>query len=222
MQPFIIGVAGGSGSGKSTVTEQIVRAVGESTVCVFRLDNYYLDRSSITAEERSRINFDHPNAFDWDLMRHQLNSLYNGLSIEMPEYDFTTHTRKKETLTILPAKIIIVEGIFSLYEESMCGHMALRIFVDTASDVRLMRRLRRDIIERGRTVESVLQQYSYFVRPMYNKFVEPTKRRAHIIIPHGSNKAALEMIISRINSVLNDHAIIVEEDFLFVEEMVAE
>lgn len=222
MQPFIIGVAGGSGSGKSTVTEQIVRAVGEVDVCVFRLDNYYLDRSSISAAERNKINFDHPNAFDWDLMKQQLDNLSNGLSIEMPEYDFTTHTRKSEALTVLPAKIIIVEGIFSLYEEAMCSHMALRIFVDTAPDVRLMRRLRRDILKRGRTVESVLQQYSYFVRPMYNKFVEPTKRRAHIIIPHGSNKAALEMIISRINSVLHEHTIIVEEDFLFIEEMVEE
>lgn len=220
MQPFIIAVAGGSGSGKSTVTEQIVRAVGESEVCIFRLDNYYLDRSSISMEERNKINFDHPNAFDWNLMKHQLNRLSNGLAIDMPEYDFTTHTRRTETLTVVPAKIIIVEGIFALYEESMCNHMALRIFVDTASDVRLMRRLRRDILKRGRTVESVLQQYSYFVRPMYNKFVEPTKRRAHIIIPHGSNKAALEMIISRINSVLTDQTIVVEEDFLYTEDVV--
>lgn len=222
MQPFIIGVAGGSGSGKSTVTEQIVRAVGEADVCVFRIDNYYLDRSSLSMEDRNKLNFDHPNAFDWELMKHQLNSLFHGQSINMPEYDFTTHTRKEKLLQIVPAKIIIVEGIFALYDESMCNHMALRIFVDTAPDVRLMRRLRRDILKRGRTVESVLQQYSYFVRPMYNKFVEPTKRRAHIIIPHGSNKAALEMIISRINSVLNNQNIIVEEDFLFIEESVAE
>lgn len=220
MQPFIIGVAGGSGSGKSTVTEQIVRAVGKDNVCVFQSDNYYLDRAHLSIEERNRVNFDHPNAFDWDLMKDQLNSLYNSLPIEMPEYDFTTHTRKQETISMVPAKIIIVEGIFALYDEVMCNQMALRIFVDTASDVRLMRRLKRDIVQRSRTVDSVLKQYTYFVRPMYNKFVEPTKRRAHIIIPHGSNKAALEMIISRINSVLNDHTIEIDEEFLFEEESV--
>lgn len=214
MKPFIIGVAGGSGSGKSTVTEQIVEAVGKSDVCTFRIDNYYLDRSHLTMAERNHINFDHPNAFDWELMTKQLNSLYNGLPIEIPEYDFTTHTRKSQPLLMVPAKIIIVEGIFALYDEMMCSQMSLRIFVDTAADVRLMRRLRRDILNRGRTVENVLQQYSHFVRPMYNKFVEPTKRRAHIIIPHGSNKAALEMIISRIHSVINEHSIIVNDDLI--------
>ncbi|MDQ5921791.1 MAG: uridine kinase [Pseudomonadota bacterium] len=215
MQPFIIGVAGGSGSGKSTVTEQIVEAVGREDVCVFRTDNYYTDRSYLTMEERNRLNFDHPNAFDWELMKDQLNSLYNGLPIEMPEYDFTTHTRRETTILMVPAKIIIVEGIFALYDDSMCKQMALRIFVDTEADVRLIRRLRRDIVTRARTVESVLEQYSHFVRPMYNKFVEPTKRRAHMIIPHGSNKAALEMIISRIHSVINNQLIIVNEDLIF-------
>ncbi len=212
MASFIIGVAGGSGSGKSTVTAQIVRAVGENNVSVFYQDNYYLDRSNLTMEERDKINFDHPNAFDWSLMKKHLSNLYHGLPVEVPEYDFTTHTRKSETVALVPAKIIIVEGIFALYDEDMCNQMALRIFVDTASDVRLMRRLKRDITERARTVDSVLKQYSQSVRPMYNKFVEPTKRRAHIIIPHGSNKAALEMIISRIHSVLNNNDIIIDDD----------
>jgi uridine kinase len=219
MKPFIIGVAGGSGSGKSTVTEQIVRAVGKKDVSVFLQDNYYLDRSNLTMTERNKVNFDHPDAFDWQLMQEHLKQLHHGLTIEMPEYDFATHTRKERKLLVKPARVIIVEGIFALYDEPMCHQMALRIFVDTASDVRLMRRLKRDIIERGRTVESVLKQYSKFVRPMYNKFVEPTKRRAHIIIPHGSNKAALEMIISRILSVVNEQPIIVDEDFLFEEEI---
>ena len=218
MKPFIIGVAGGSGSGKSTVTEQIIQSVGINNVSVFLQDNYYLDRSHLTPEERNKINFDHPDAFDWSLMKKQLDDLYHSLPIEMPEYDFTTHTRKLETKLIVPAKVIIVEGIFALYDEEMCKQMALRIFVDTTADVRLMRRLKRDIVERARTMDSVLTQYNRFVRPMYKKFVEPTKQRAHIIIPHGSNQAALEMIVSRIQSVLNGHQIKIEYDVLFEED----
>ena len=219
MSPFIIGVAGGSGSGKSTVTEQIVRAVGSQNVAVFYQDNYYLDRSGLSMQEREKINFDHPNAFDWVLMKQHLDNLTHCLPVEVPEYDFTTHTRKLQPIALLPSRILIVEGIFALYDEDMCSHMALKIFVDTSSDVRLMRRLKRDINERGRTVDSVLKQYGQSVRPMYNKFVEPTKRRAHIIIPHGSNKAALEMIISRINSVLNNDTIIVDEEFICDDEI---
>ena len=212
MKPFIIGVAGGSGSGKSTVTEQIIRSVGKDDVSVVLLDNYYLDRSHLTMEERNLVNFDHPNALDWKLMKSQLNDLYHGLPIQIPKYDFTTHTRMAKTNLILPAKVIIVEGIFALYDEAMCNQMALRIFVDTAADIRLMRRLKRDICERARTLDSVLKQYSQYVRPMYRNFVEPTKRRAHIIIPHGSNKAALEMIVSRIQSVLSGQKLVVSHE----------
>ncbi len=217
-QPFIIGVAGGSGSGKSTVTEQIVKSVGRDDVAVFLQDNYYLDRSHLTPEERNKINFDHPDAFDWQLMNKHLNDLYHSLPIEMPEYDFTTHTRKIATQLVIPSKVIIVEGIFALYDDSMCKQMALRIFVDTTADVRLMRRLKRDLVERSRTIESILTQYNRFVRPMYKKFVEPTKQRAHIIIPHGSNTAALEMIVSRIQSVLNGQHIKLEYDALYEED----
>lgn len=218
MKPFIIGVAGGSGSGKSTVTEQIIKAVGVDNVAVFLQDHYYLDRSHLTPEERDRINFDHPDALDWQLMKKQQDDLYHGLPINMPEYDFTTHTRKPQTNLIVPSQVIIVEGIFALYDERMCKQMALRIFVDTAADVRLMRRLKRDIVERARTMDSILKQYNNFVRPMYKKFVEPTKERAHIIIPHGSNQAALEMIVSRIQSVINGQKIIIEHDVLFEED----
>lgn len=210
MKTFIIGVSGGSGSGKSTVTEQIIKVVGSKNVAVLLQDNYYIDRSHLSAIERNKLNFDHPDAFDWDLMKKQLNDLYNGLPINVPLYDFTTHTRKKEVKLLLPAKVIIVEGIFALFDEQMSNKMSLRIFVDAASDVRLMRRIKRDIVERGRTIDSVLTQYSQFVRPMYRRFVEPTKRRAHIIIPHGSNKAALEMIISRINSVISGEHIVID------------
>ncbi len=218
MKPFIIGVAGGSGSGKSTVTEQIIHAVGAKNVTIFIQDNFYLDRSNLTMEERERINFDHPAALDWQLMTKLLDDLANGLVVEMPQYDFTTHTRRAETISVIPAKVIVVEGIFGLFDEAMCRQMALRIFVDTAGDIRLMRRLKRDINERARTLDSVIEQYSCFVRPMYKKFVEPTKASAHIIIPHGSNKAALEMIVSRIHSVLNGQRIDLNDNLFFEEE----
>ena len=188
MKPFIIGVAGGSGSGKSTVTEQIVKAVGHENVTVFIQDNFYLDRSNLTMEERNRINFDHPDALDWDLMAKLFEDLTNGLPVEMPQYDFSTHTRKPEAKTTTPAQIIVLEGIFGLYNEEMTKKMALRIFVDTAGDIRLMRRLKRDISE-----------------------------RAHVILPNGSNKAALEMIVSRVNSALNNQSIQIEHD-LFIDE----
>jgi uridine kinase len=218
MKPFIIGVAGGSGSGKSKVTEQIIHAVGAEKVTVFIQDNFYLDRSHLTPEERSRVNFDHPSAFDWTLMTKLLDDLANGVPVEMPQYDFTTHTRLAATKTVTPAKIIILEGIFGLYNEEMCKQMALRIFIDTAGDICLMRRLKRDISERNRTLDSVIEQYSQFVRPMHKKFVEPTKQKAHIIIPNGSNKAALEMIISRIQSVFNGDKINLDDGMFFDEE----
>ena len=218
MKPFIIGVAGGSGSGKSTVTDQIIHAVGEENVTIFVQDNYYIDRSNLSMADRDKVNFDHPDALDWKLMVRQLDDLANGVPIEMPQYDFTTHTRKAETKTIAPSRIIVVEGIFGLYDETMCSQMELRIFVDTAGDIRLMRRLKRDITERARTIDSVIEQYSKFVRPMYKKFVEPTKREAHIIIPHGSNKAAIEMIVSRIHSVISGHQIELSDTLFFEEE----
>ncbi len=207
---FIIGVAGGSGSGKSTVTKHIVEAIGSENVAVIMQDYYYNDLSNLTVSQRNNINFDHPDALDLALMKKQLNDLYHGLPVHIPEYDFTQHMRLTTTKLVLPAKVIIVEGIFALYDEDICNQMSLRIFVDTAADIRLMRRLRRDLIERNRTLESVIKQYTQFVRPMYQKFVEPTKRKAHIIIPHGSNKAALEMIVSRIQSVLNGQQINVD------------
>jgi uridine kinase len=219
MKPFIIGVAGGSGSGKSTVTEQIIHAVGAENVTIFMQDNYYHDLSHLTPEQRDKINFDHPDSLDWKLMEAQFAALAHGVAIEMPQYDFATHTRMAETKPVIPAKIIILEGIFGLYDEKMCAQMALRIFVDTSGDIRLMRRLKRDLAEgRWPTVDSVLEQYSKFVRPMYKKFVEPTKREAHIIIPHGSNKAALEMIVSRIHSVISGHQIELSDDLFFEEE----
>ncbi|HLX53382.1 MAG TPA: uridine kinase [Aquella sp.] len=210
MKPFIIGVAGGSGSGKSTVTDQIISAIGRENVSVFLQDSYYLDRASLTFEEREKINYDHPDALEWKLLKKHVSDLYHGIPIEMPKYDFTQHTRTTQTKLVTPSKVVIIEGILAFYDEAMSNQMSLRIFVDTSADVRLMRRLKRDIHNRGRTLDNVLKQYSQYVRPMHMQFVEPTKRRAHIIIPHGSNKAALEMIVTRIQSVINGDQIKVD------------
>jgi uridine kinase len=218
MKPFFIGVAGGSGSGKSTVTDHIVSAIGPDKVSVINQDCYYKNLAHISFEERCLRNMDHPDSFDWELLLNHIENLSNSMAIEMPEYDFTTHTRKASVTTILPAKVVIIEGLFPLYDENLAKKMALRVFVDTAADIRLMRRLKRDIAERGRTLESVLTQYYKFVRPMYRKFIEPTKRLAHIIIPHGSNQAALEMIVSRIHSVLNGQQFFSAKELFFEDD----
>ena len=218
MKPFFIGVAGGSGSGKSTVTDHIIAAIGLDKVSVINQDCYYKNLEHIPFAERCLRNMDHPDSFDWDLLFEHINILSEGTAIEMPEYDFATHTRKSTTTNVLPTKVVIIEGLFSLYSEDLAKKMALRIFVDTAADIRLMRRLKRDISERGRTIESVLTQYHRFVRPMYRKFIEPTKRLAHIIIPHGSNKAALEMIVSRIHSVLSNQEFFSNKELFFEDD----
>ncbi len=213
MNSFIIGVAGGSGSGKSTVTEHIVNAIGSEQVAILMQDNYYRDLGHLTPEQRRKVNFDHPDAFDWELMRKQVDDLANGLPIEMPTYDFTIDTRSDKTITVLPAPIIVIEGLFTLLDADIRSHMSLRIFVDTADDIRFIRRLERDIKERGRSTESVIKQYLESVRPMHRQFIEPTKRNAHIIIPHGANKAALEMIVTRIRAALNNEELSVAQYF---------
>lgn len=218
MKPFFIGVAGGSGSGKSTVTAHIISAIGADIVSVVNQDCYYKDLSHLSYEDRCNLNMDHPDCFDWPLLLDHVNKLSEGIAIDMPEYDFTVHTRKSTTTPVLPAKVVIIEGLFPLYDENIARKMALRIFVDTAADIRLMRRLKRDIAERGRTLESVLTQYHKFVRPMYRKFIEPTKRLAHIIIPHGSNQAALEMIVSRIHSVINGYQFFMDKELFFEDD----
>jgi uridine kinase len=213
MGSFIIGVAGGSGSGKSTVTEHIVSAIGSEQVAVIIQDNYYKDLSHLTPEQRRKVNFDHPDAFDWELMLKQIDDLANGLPIEMPIYDFTTDNRSEKTITVLPSPIIVIEGLFALLDADIRRFMSLRIFVDTADDIRFIRRLERDITERGRSTESVIKQYLASVRPMHRQFIEPTKRNAHIIIPHGANKAALEMIVARVNAAIKHEELSVSTYF---------
>jgi uridine kinase len=213
MPSFIIGVAGGSGSGKSTVTEHIVSAIGSEQVAVIIQDNYYRDLAHLTPEQRRKVNFDHPDSFDWELMLKHIDDLANGLPIEMPTYDYARDTRKTETITVLPAPIIVIEGLFALLDGNMRKYMALRIYVDTADDIRFIRRLERDITERGRTTESVIKQYLESVRPMHRQFIEPSKRNAHIIIPHGANKAALEMIVARVKAAINNDELSVSAYF---------
>ena len=213
MSSFIIGVAGGSGSGKSTVTEHIVGAIGADKVAVIIQDNYYVDLGHLTPEQRRKVNFDHPDSFDWELMLKQIDDLSNGVPIEMPTYDHSRDTRRAETITVLPAPIIVIEGLFALLDASMRKYMALRIFVDTADDIRFIRRLQRDIIERGRSTESVIKQYLESVRPMHRQFIEPSKRNAHIIIPHGANKAALEMLVARVRAAINHEELSVSTYF---------
>lgn len=197
--PFVIGVAGGSGSGKTTVTRRVIETVGREGVAVLNQDNYYRDQSDIPFESRLHTNYDHPAAFDWALLREQLGALLAGVPIEMPEYDFTQHTRAAHTTRVLPGRVVVLEGFFALYDEELRSRMGLKVFVDADADVRFIRRLLRDTQERGRTPESVIEQYLGFVRPMHLSFVEPTKRYADVIIPHGGmNEPALDMLAARI------------------------
>ena len=203
-KPFVIGVAGGSGSGKSTVTRQVVAAIGPENVAVVMQDDYYRDQSHMPAEARRQQNYDHPDAFDWPLMAQHLSALRKGEAIEMPVYDFAADNRSSETIAVKPAPVIVVEGLFALYDTKLRNMMSLKIYVDTASDVRFIRRLQRDIAERGRSTESVINQYLDTVRPMHKQFIEPTKRNADVILPHGANGPAVDIITTKVRSLLQD------------------
>lgn len=200
---LIIGIAGGSGSGKTTLTNQIASQFTEE-VTIITHDNYYKAHDDMTYEERCRLNYDHPNAFDTDLMIEHLAALKNGDKIECPVYDYTIHNRSKDTMTIVPNKVIIVEGILIFENKELCDLMDIRIFVDTDADVRIIRRIKRDVIERARSLESVMNQYLDTVKPMHEQFVEPSKKNANIIVPEGGhNAAAMKMIQNYISTYLN-------------------
>ena len=202
MKPLVIGIAGGTGSGKTTLTREIVKSC-EAQVAVVYHDNYYKQHAELTYEERCLLNYDAPEAFDNDLLVSQLDALLRGDNIECPVYDFADHNRSAETLFIESRPIIIVEGILIFAEPEITARCDIKIFVDTDADVRILRRLRRDVMERGRTIESVESQYLTTVKPMHELYVEPSKRNADIIIPEGgSNLVALDMLIHRINSQL--------------------
>ncbi len=200
----MIGIAGGSGSGKSTVTREVLASIGPEMVAVVMQDDYYCDQTHIAPEERPKTNYDHPDAFDWPLMMEHVQALRRGEAIEMPEYDFALHNRSSKTITVKPAPIIVIEGLFALFDADLRKMMSLKIFVDTAADVRFIRRLQRDIAERGRSTESVIQQYLETVRPMHKQFIEPTKRRADVILPHGANGPAVDIITTKVATLIRD------------------
>ncbi|WP_028537275.1 uridine kinase [Paludibacterium yongneupense] len=200
--PFIIGIAGGSGSGKTTVTRKLVETIGSDKAAVIVQDNYYRDQAALTLEQRRLTNYDHPHAFDWPLLMQHIDDLKNGVPVDMPVYDFANDTRSERTITLVPSPVILIEGFYSLYDAAIRDAMSLKIFVDTDADVRFIRRLQRDIAQRGRSMQSVIDQYMATVRPMHNQFIEPTKRFADVILPHGCNDPAVDMITARIESLI--------------------
>jgi uridine kinase len=201
-RPFIIGVAGGSSSGKTTISERLVELTGPEHVSLIELDSYYLDRSDEPPEERRALNYDHPDAFDWPLLNDHLAALANGASVPVPIYDYALDNRSGHVRIVEPARIIVVDGILVLWDRALRDRFDLKIFVDTAADVRLIRRLRRDIEERGRTAESIIDQYLATVKPAHERFIEPSKRYADVIIPEGGlNRPALEVLLARVREL---------------------
>jgi uridine kinase len=200
---FAIGIAGGTGAGKTSVAETISETVGEEVTLV-RIDNYYEDLSHLDYEERTDRNYDHPSAFEWDLLVEQLDRLLSGQSVAMPQYDFGRHNRQDETVTVEPTGVLIIEGIFALYDERVREMLDLHVYVQTDADVRILRRLQRDVVERGRDVESVHDQYLSTVKPMHEQFVEPTKKHADIIIPEGVNTRAVDLLVRKVESELRE------------------
>jgi len=199
--PVVIGISGGTGSGKSTITAAIQEKVNYP-ITLIQQDNYYLNFGHLPNEERAKINFDHPATFDTELLINHISLLKQSIPIEMPLYDFKTHMRTSETVTKLPSKIIIVEGILIFENPRLRDLMDIKIFVDTDADVRILRRIVRDMKERGRTLDSVIQQYYETVRPMHIEFVEPSKKYANIIIPEGGhNTIGIDMIVAKINEL---------------------
>lgn len=204
---LVLGIAGGSGSGKTTLMKNLVQIFGEN-VTVLSHDNYYKRHDEMTYEERCLINYDEPAAFENDLMVEHLRLLKSGQSIQCPVYDYTVHNRSSETTLVVPKRVIIVEGILIFADEQLRELMDIRIFVDTDADIRLCRRIKRDVNKRGRTLESVLMQYQQTVKPMHEKYVEPSKRFANLVVPEGGkNFVALDMIVDRIRRHLSQSEI---------------
>lgn len=200
---LLIGISGGTGSGKSTVTKKLVELIKEENVAVIEEDSYYKDQSNISFEERVKTNYDHPFAFDNKLLIEHLKDLKSGKSIEKPLYDFGLHNRKKETLLVEAKEVVILEGILILAEEEIRNLLDIKVFVDTDSDVRIIRRILRDIKERGRSLDSVIYQYMKTVRPAHLQFIEPSKKYADIIIPEGGyNDVAIDLIYQKIKSII--------------------
>jgi uridine kinase len=203
MRPLIVGIAGGSGSGKTTLVREILKLLPGRSVLVLEQDAYYKAAVHLSLEERRAVNYDHPAALDNTLLVNHMRQLRRGLAVDRPVYDFTSYTRLTETVRVEPADVIIVEGILILENRRLRDLMDLKLFVDTDADIRFIRRLSRDILERGRNLQSVVNQYLSTVRPMHLEFVEPSKRHADVIIPEGGhNEAAIEMIAARLSAIL--------------------
>ncbi len=204
MNTILIGIAGGTGSGKTTLADRLVENFGSHEVSILRHDNYYKQHDEMSYEERTTLNYDHPDAFDTELLCGHIRALKSGQEIAMPVYDYAVHNRSERTVAVAPAPVIVLEGVLIFAEQELCGLMDIRVFVYTDADVRILRRIIRDVKERGRSLDSVIEQYLTTVKPMHEQFVEPGKRRADIIIPQGGNNpVALEMLIQRVRKHLH-------------------
>jgi len=205
VKPLVIGIVGGTGSGKSTVARNIAGALPTASVAFIDMDAYYRNFADRPIEERRRMNWDHPDAFDWDLLVHQLQELASGRAVAKPIYDFVTHTRRRETVHVPPARVIVVDGILLFADERVRDLCDTKVFVDADADVRLIRRIRRDMSKRGRPLDEILDQYLTTVQPMHVQFVEPSKRYADVIVPRGGkNQVAIEMIVAKIQRRLSE------------------
>lgn len=202
-RPIIIGVTGGSGGGKTSVSEAILKSFPDAKIAMIQHDAYYKNQDHLTFEERTKTNYDHPMAFDTDLMIYQLSELLSGRSVEIPVYDYTQHTRSSDTVHMEPQDVFIVEGILVLEDKRLRDLMDIKIFVDTDDDIRIIRRIKRDMGSRGRSLDSIITQYQDVVKPMYHQFIEPTKRYADVVIPEGeSNTVAIDLINTKVASIL--------------------
>lgn len=204
-KPIVIGVAGGTGSGKSTVATAIFKSLPDENILIIEQDAYYKDQSNLTVDERVKTNYDHPLAFDTELLIKHVKMLCNHQSIEKPIYNFSKHNREENSVCVVPKEIIIIEGIMILEDKRLRELMDIKIFVDTDADVRIIRRITRDINERGRTLESVIEQYLTTVKPAHEQFIEPTKKYADIIIPEGGyNKVAIDLMTTKVMSIIKE------------------
>lgn len=203
-KPIVIGVTGGSGSGKTSVSKAILNEFKDHSIMLFEQDAYYKNQDHLSFEERLKTNYDHPFAFDTDLLIEQLTKLINYEGVDKPVYDYEAHTRSEKTIRQEPKEVIIIEGILILEDERLRELMDIKVYVDTEDDIRIIRRIKRDMEERGRTLDSVIDQYLTVVKPMFTQFIEPTKKFADIIIPEGgSNQVAIDLMTTKIDSILN-------------------
>ncbi|WP_435095694.1 uridine kinase [Halarchaeum sp. P4] len=196
---FAIGIAGGTGAGKTTLAREMAAGRAEAVTLV-PIDNYYDDLGHLPFEERADANYDHPSAFEWELLRDHLETLLGGDPVEMPQYDFTEHRRTDETVHVEPTDVIVVEGIFALYDEEIIDTLDLCVYVEADADVRILRRIERDVVERGRDIEDVIEQYRATVKPMHERYVEPTKKNADIVVPEGANGVAVDLLAEKVRA----------------------